>query len=129
MKTEHTPGPWYIEENSFVVKKHAGQIITITAALDGRIDNIERAANAKLIAAAPELLEACKLALWVMEKNEAQGMDYGVEKIQLQNAITKATNAQTPCVKCDGNGMVNEPNKPEKHDCEFCEGTGSTNAH
>ena len=30
----------------------------------------------------------------------------------------------TICKKCDGNGMVNEPNKPEKHECEFCDGFG-----
>ena len=40
--------------------------------------------------AVPDLLSACKLALFVMEKNEAQGMDFGVEKIALINAIKKA---------------------------------------
>lgn len=47
--------------------------------------------------AVPDLLEACKLALWVMEKNERiEGMDFGVEKIPLKNAIAKA----------EGNGNV-----------------------
>lgn len=28
------------------------------------------------------------------------------------------------CEKCHGSGMVGEPNFPEKHECEFCDGTG-----
>lgn len=28
------------------------------------------------------------------------------------------------CEKCKEAGVVNEPNKPEKHDCEFCDGLG-----
>lgn len=38
-----------------------------------------------------------------------------------QQPIIKST-----CPKCRGNGVVNEPNKPEKHECEFCDGTGQT---
>ncbi len=57
MNTPHTPGPWVLQD-----QKNGHYII-------GRIDPQENAAvsfnkaNATLIAAAPELLEALKLAL------------------------------------------------------------------
>jgi hypothetical protein len=48
----------------------------------------EREANARLIAAAPELLEACKLALNAFERNDA--IDWSV----LSDAISKATGVE-----------------------------------
>ncbi len=64
----HTPGPWRVEDagpNSgnvirFEIQSDAGDICDIEdPAIDG---NPNAEANAQLIAAAPELLEACKAA-------------------------------------------------------------------
>jgi len=65
MKTEHTPGPWGIQTDPNLFngktavwgKNGHGTLIAVIYA-DGAKDSIE--ANAKLIAAAPKLLAACK---------------------------------------------------------------------
>src|SRR5438132_242018 len=58
MSAQHTPGPWEIIKDGgstriHPVKEGVGRICTVT---DGKYQN----ANARLIAAAPELLEAGK---------------------------------------------------------------------
>lgn len=57
METKHTQGEWYAE--GFIVKS-AHKDIAEALRLSEEVDNSQREANAKLIAAAPELLEACK---------------------------------------------------------------------
>lgn len=64
MTSKHTPGPWETDRNNV----HTGQIATIHHCLNNDwvevwsenwpIDEAEQEANARLIAAAPELLEA-----------------------------------------------------------------------
>ena len=67
-KAAHTPGPW--RTYSYSDSASARQWTVGTPGGDRIADNIERGkptdeaeANARLIAAAPELLEACKSAL------------------------------------------------------------------
>ena len=77
MKTEHTQGPW---KSFFYGKDSYGRIISTIAANDGnhRICEIspfdllenEVNANARLIAAAPDLLEALYAALPCVEESE-----------------------------------------------------------
>ncbi len=56
--TKHTPGPWRVEANRSAVYVLAGNFCVATTA-DERTGNVAPAAdNARLIAAAPELLEA-----------------------------------------------------------------------
>lgn len=62
---KHTPGPWVvrtIDQSLATVETQDGRYIIGNAgqlrADDWRTDHIERKANARLIAAAPELLEA-----------------------------------------------------------------------
>ena len=89
MITTHTPGPWHIMD-------HDKEMIYITSA-DGGICKIpsirhfeQQKANAKLISAAPELLEACKEALRMYEKLQpAGGWQYVHDS--LRSAIQKAT--------------------------------------
>lgn len=69
MSEKHTPGPWILDYDNgstqdILSLKHGG-ICTVRRA--GRHDNATFAANARLIAAAPELLEALEHALDVME--------------------------------------------------------------
>jgi hypothetical protein len=102
MSTQHTPGPWI--EN--VVPTSAGSAITIQSAdhriaiiyVDGirkGIDDelprsIENRANARLIAAAPDLLEA--LNTW-LKQYSAEEYEDCPEVVQTRAAIAKATGA------------------------------------
>ena len=57
--SKHTPGPWYVDDGMVKVKDPSalwGYRIVADAGLVGNV----REANARLIAAAPKLLEACK---------------------------------------------------------------------
>lgn len=55
MKTSHTPGPWSIQGDKIINEETIQYIADIRR--DGE-DDPEAQANARLIAAAPELLEA-----------------------------------------------------------------------
>jgi hypothetical protein len=57
----HTLGPWHIGGNGLIVYSLGGYAICDVKTFHGRVD--DDTANARLIAAAPELLEACKMAL------------------------------------------------------------------
>ena len=91
MKTKHTPGPWtYDGENGlFSVMSNNedeyGDIARINEYHERT--NMTAQANAKLIAAAPELLEACVIALIHLETDE---IEKGVQHT-LKLAIQKAT--------------------------------------
>lgn len=95
----HTKGPWNIDRNNV----HAGTIATLYGCRDNTYVDIwstnwpenaeQQDANALLIAAAPELLAACKAALrgfrLLILANDLT--DEEREQIQLlQSAITKA---------------------------------------
>jgi len=79
MKTMHTPGPWEVNSGMIqTVREHAcktprcGVHIPI-ARMDREPNNgtlpIERDANAHLIAAAPDLLEACQRAFRLIKES------------------------------------------------------------
>jgi hypothetical protein len=87
----HTPGPWIVEED---VRHYSGaeEMVgyNIVAPGDKYIAGPEgilpdNEADARLIAAAPDLLEACKAAEW-------NSLDLPASVVeQLRAAITKAT--------------------------------------
>jgi hypothetical protein len=88
-KAKHTPGPWkvtagYVANDTEVIVnywKPAETMFTVTER-----DVAESRANANLIAAAPDLLDACLIALHQIEQF---GGEYpAIEKIS--NAIAKA---------------------------------------
>lgn len=56
MKAQHTPGPWSLEYDYSLVMKH--HIVTAGPIGPDGATQEERQANARLMAAAPELLEA-----------------------------------------------------------------------
>jgi hypothetical protein len=61
---KHTPGPWTLDEPHQVWAEAVGEYVAITAEIED-FDTVPRdqaEANARLIAAAPDLLEALKLA-------------------------------------------------------------------
>lgn len=91
MTAQHTPGPWIINpyaERSVIAPVFATGPKAI-AMLQGRIQGRDeiREANGRLIAAAPELLEACKLAERWLE-SWASAEPY---LATIRTAITKAT--------------------------------------
>lgn len=57
--SKHTPGPWKVENDHYIT---AG-IDYVADVGDATTRDKEIAANARLIAAAPDLLEACKEAI------------------------------------------------------------------
>ena len=66
MKTKHTPGPWNVKDSDTVVGP-AGNVVAECCGYSDKATTPEqqaqggRESNARLIAAAPELLEACRL--------------------------------------------------------------------
>lgn len=101
----HTPGPWRVDANKtlgaygvwtnygdhkgFDGSLYPSQICSV---LDGGIarcdDKDKRDANARLIAAAPDLLEACEAAL--MNLDEIHGRERQWACDRLEKAIAKA---------------------------------------
>lgn len=65
MKTQHTPGPWEIEPHSTIDKCfNVGPGISIDY---DDVNHEEQDANARLVSAAPELLEALQLIIGMAE--------------------------------------------------------------
>ncbi len=83
----HTPGPWVYESNESdgfyntvsVDDHHPGRIIVAEV----QDQQAKTEANGRLIAAAPELLEACKLAL-------EEGDMFAAQRSVIEAAIAKA---------------------------------------
>jgi hypothetical protein len=75
MSTKHTPGPWSIHPRSATSVMAEGMGIASCA---GHSDNkkdpvalcLEQEANARLIAAAPDMLEALEFSAYVIERLE-----------------------------------------------------------
>lgn len=105
--TKHTQGPWKIEnwkigelktDQTTIVSK--SDPIAIVENLWIQPDRVlEQEANAQLIASAPELLEACKYALDILERigkpkitqgGYCEEQDYDTSVRELKNSISKA---------------------------------------
>jgi hypothetical protein len=95
MMSKHTEGPWSItgvSENDYEYAEIGteNQTIAVTLSPNNDMKDPELAANALLIAAAPELLEALKdVELHWQEVQEACGEDCEVRQ-QVRAAIAKA---------------------------------------
>lgn len=87
--TKHTPGPWWVDDNGCVAAGHGDTYETIAIMHDWQGDS-EREANARLIAAAPELLEALRAVLDEIDENEC-GQSLSVRIGKARAAIAKAT--------------------------------------
>jgi hypothetical protein len=93
--TQHTPGPWRAEGwNNLVVNSYTGDTIIIQPGGSEYAKLEELQANARLIAAAPELLEALKgMMEWA---RRVKGSNPGPEVFEASNAIAKATQEVQP---------------------------------
>ena len=100
--TKPTPGPWRIGKMSVlytsIVSVRTGREVAAVARWEGRL-RAESIANRRLVAAAPDLLEACKLALERASgarKHDCPGFDCATcahPIAELQEAIEKAEGA------------------------------------
>jgi hypothetical protein len=99
MTKQHTPGPWFVTPDGAAVyeKDGYGYRGDTVCGLPSRSDS--RAANARLIAAAPDLLEALKVAAKAELYDPATGLiDADVLDIVqdvARAAIAKATGGQS----------------------------------
>lgn len=88
--SEHTPGPWHVHENApnEIWAKRGPIAMTTARAVDADFGN-EEEANAQLIAAAPDMLEACNGLLHRWNK-EGKWPTVG-DMLKIHNAAAKAT--------------------------------------
>jgi hypothetical protein len=94
MTAKHTPGPWNTGNSINEFKEGSAWTVPVWShngpewgkmAAEAIAPTREMAqANARLISAAPDLLEACKIALNAFEHN------YAIDWAVLQSAISKA---------------------------------------
>lgn len=100
----HTPGPWEAVDNpddklkeigmaAVIVNKTGNIVCYVFHDENGKPDMTETMANADLIEAAPDLLEACKRALHLVEENNEEIVmmagSFGL-LLDLKEAINKA---------------------------------------
>lgn len=83
----HTPGPWIYSSKGYVCGGECCVADTETYSATKKLSPAQRIANAKLIAAAPDLLEACMYLLGNAEA--AEWGDYMLESAKA--AVKKAT--------------------------------------
>ena len=85
MSTQHTTGPWSTDGTKSFVVLHNGDFVA----------NASTAANARFIAAAPQMLEALRAALEAMGDTYDARDAAGTEGEQLRDQIAEAIAAAT----------------------------------
>lgn len=97
MSAAHTPGPWHIDENGSSISSDAVTDLALLNMVNLRFSwggsdfatKSHRLANARLIAAAPELLEACQ-AINALDPQESSTGDWNEAFKLIAAAIQKA---------------------------------------
>ena len=91
MNTTHTPGPWWRDDDGFIAAGANETYVTVASPnCSHDIDIDEREANARLIAAAPEMLSYLQ---WI-ERVAHDSKKWALRNLA-REAIAKAT-GQTP---------------------------------
>jgi hypothetical protein len=88
MNTKHTPAPWTVNPKAKTNIRHGNLTIANCSSTHDGSREEEEIANAKLIAASPELLKALEELMKVYERN-GQLLSFDVNIAR--NAIKKAT--------------------------------------
>ncbi len=100
MSAQHTPGPWVAHQRLYApiefghyVTTHDGLTVCnvtyqLPTEIDGQVVEATRISNARLIAAAPELLEALREAWPYVPEH------HGPVQARIKAAIAKATGEQ-----------------------------------
>lgn len=94
----HTPGPWrvqsFLQEGWLIVENRSRCVCRCYAYKEGHANDMEQEANARLIAAAPDLLEAleeCRGQLALIESKSAYEQPFVLRLIaRADAAIAKA---------------------------------------
>lgn len=68
IRANHTPAPWHVY--GYEIGTAPDETIAVVCALSGNDGDSEEDANARLIAAAPELLAALETLLWQVERTD-----------------------------------------------------------
>lgn len=89
--TTHTPGPWHFNATTGAVLSTAGAVCALS--FDGAESLEQEAANARLIAAAPELLRCAVMALEELQEAARVNPLAPVAFRALRAAIAAATSA------------------------------------
>ena len=97
-KLEHTPGPWRIDQ-SYTYRVLNAEELNVADCDSARVPKLQAQANARLIAAAPELLEALQRILaheirpGRKRRNHVDLFEFDTIRIIARAAIAKATGA------------------------------------
>jgi hypothetical protein len=77
MTSQHTPGPWSSDTDAYVVN-NSDEVLADVFYIESHSPDLDprliRKANARLIAAAPDMLEALEDVLPWLQKAEAEGV-------------------------------------------------------
>jgi hypothetical protein len=97
----HTKGPWNVTNTSpsnaldiAIIFDAQSQVVCSVPKGSSTVAMSERRANARLIAAAPELLEALQLLVGIQD-GDSIGMLFSDRLIKARAAIAMATNTKT----------------------------------
>lgn len=78
-RNEHTPGPWYLDGDDIYASGAGGEVTAprfVIGSVRGPMSQPERRANARALAAAPEVIAALKaVRLLLLEIAESAGDD------------------------------------------------------
>lgn len=91
--TAHTPGPWFAHGRYIGTKNHKSAVGECRDVNGNWSDDAKSSADAKLIAAAPELLEALQDALALLERHYPNPAPNG-QISKARAALSKATASQ-----------------------------------
>lgn len=99
-ETKHTPGPWsvvYEHPYTYVQERAHGNYlaqishINDTYEFDSPLSSLEEQANARLIAASPDLLKALEnIEIWMSQDGPIDRMGYDCELASIRAAVAKA---------------------------------------
>jgi len=96
--TQHTPGPWSSDTDAYVIN-NSDEVLADVFYIESHSPDLDprliRKANARLIAAAPELLAALEDLLWAVTGFGDFEECYPEEVANARAAIIKATGAQS----------------------------------
>lgn len=97
MSAQHTPGSWSVlnHQGVFVLDDYGLTVAAVNYQLPDQSGETRRLANARLIAAAPELLEPLLACLHYLENDVPLPNYSGAEKQAAGMAIAKATGASS----------------------------------
>lgn len=90
MQTKHTPGPWAVESDTDIVSD-SGDFVASCHEPGSDVSTAREYANARLIAAAPDLLAALQA---IMDDPDAVDHILHLDAVAADAAIAKATGVQ-----------------------------------